>query len=481
VWTEFGHIPLDGSAHKFCEVNNNCTQFVLGLTSSIFTMLRYIIAATFLIFTVPGALSDNLVRNLNSCSVVKPTRLSRSKSLLSSQTPLVSLPPSLSPSIAAVLATAVPTVKLSKFDWDMERVGDAIVVFSDSTASREITLSYIISNREFKVSVFEQNCVTPVPDTVIGIWSESIIATSTHSNLAVYLDVKLDAIARSSPIWMDLGGAQVILLLCVRVDLVLPDDGIHHETSINFHEQKLHLTVDLRQGFSLVKVVALKQNLNNATEISATFGCSNNNSDEFVCLNFNVTGIEICAVSSLSFIQGNMTISPTEVAVTITSNGVVIHALLPSIFFDGDQSKDISVQGVVSLCFDSTIATDPGNDREHQQNALKPGQAFTVSMIIDRAPPTAPHSDEPTDTPTRSPARLPTYVRTSNHTSGSGTAKVSGGAEFFASGGAASIVVILMIAVATVSICCLACFLTRRRLAHSVDIDCESDSHSETC
>jgi hypothetical protein len=177
-------------------------------------------------------------------------------SSLFEQTPLLG-EPSLSPSSAAIVATAVPTFQLSKFDWDITSVGDAIVVFSESTALKEIILRYFISNRDFQVSVLEQNCLTPVPESVIAIWSESIIATSTHSNLTVHLDVKLDAMARTSPIWMDVGDRQVKLLLCIRVDLMLPDDAdgsiahAHHDddgaaaettswSSINFHEQVLH-------------------------------------------------------------------------------------------------------------------------------------------------------------------------------------------------------------------------------------------------
>jgi hypothetical protein len=153
------------------------------------------------------------------------------------------------PSIAPVLATIVPTVKLSKFDWDLRRIGDTVVEFSSPTSTKEVTLTYNISNRDYRVSVFEYDCVTQVPKSVIEASSEAVIATPTHSNLTVYLDLKVESIDKSR-VWSSLSDTHALLACCVRVDLVLPSSDGSSLDYVSFMEQKLNVSLDLQRGFA---------------------------------------------------------------------------------------------------------------------------------------------------------------------------------------------------------------------------------------
>ena len=84
------------------------------------------------------------------------------------------------PTLDNKFPTSIPTIKLSKFDWDLERSGDAFVSFSDSTNTGEITLNYYISNRRAVITILDESCVTPVPGSIIGVTSKSTVKTSTH-------------------------------------------------------------------------------------------------------------------------------------------------------------------------------------------------------------------------------------------------------------------------------------------------------------
>jgi hypothetical protein len=262
-------------------------------------------------------------------------------------------------------------VKLSKFDWDLERVGNATASFSDGSATEEITLNYNISNRRSVVTVFDESCTIPVPESVIGVASESTIETSTHSNLEVSLDVKQDAVV-GSVVWSNGASGVGFVNLCVRVDLVL-DDG--SATSINFHEQKLYVTIGLEQGFSVIGV-GLDRNAADATnqaadvdydivacQCDASFICGNDilaqGSDVFICVYSNSVDVQIAGISALTFQQGDLfgtvaIVNSTEdsiTAVTVSGQGALIRSQMRSEFFEETNPLPVDVEGVAVLSF----------------------------------------------------------------------------------------------------------------------------------
>ena len=266
----------------------------------------------------------------------------------------------------ALNQVTLPTV-LSKFDWDLERVGNATVSFSDGSESEELILNYNISNRRSEITVFKDDCVTIVPNTVIGVDSRTTIKTSSHSDLRVALDVK-----EVENIWVDgdMTGTGTISL-CVRVDLVKDDVNA---TSVHFHEQKLVVLIDLRQGFTIMsideeRVAADTEALTSdadysiiACQCNTSLLCANEilvqGDDLFVCVFSTSTNISVAGIQSFSLIQGNESLVVDAVVdsveddltlVTILPNWAIIRSQMISAFFAVENPEDVSARGVVVL------------------------------------------------------------------------------------------------------------------------------------
>ena len=283
--------------------------------------------------------------------------------------------PATSPSSApnnqpSATETSIPTIKLSKFDWDLERSGDAFVSFSDSTNTGEITLNYYISNRRAVITILDESCVTPVPSSIIGVTSKSTVKTSTHSNLQVALDVKQDTVVTSS-LWRNGESGVGFVNFCVRVDLVLDNDSL---TSVNFHEQKINITIGLQQGFSVVSINLARdaaEEIAKGTDVeynilacqcNENFVCVNEvlvqGSDVFICVYSNTTDVQVAGISALTFRQGSFTISPivnfTEDAITavsVSAQGALIRSQMRSDFFAAADPGDMLAEGVAVLSF----------------------------------------------------------------------------------------------------------------------------------
>jgi hypothetical protein len=280
--------------------------------------------------------------------------------------------PSKSPvtSVLTALGTVVPTVVLSKFDWDLERIGDIAVSFSDATKN-EITLNYNISNRPFVITILDKTCNVPVPASIVGFSTTTTIKSSTHSNLDVALEVKKDSVVGSN-IWSNGNSGVGYIDLCIRVDLVL-DDGTK-KTSINFQEQKIYITIDLQEGFSLVNIDLNRNSAaqtNSAASANYTilacqcnqdFVCVNTilaqGSDVFVCIYSNSSGVQVAGISDLTFLQDGFSIAPivnsTEDAITsvsVSHKGALIHSKMRSEFFAKTDPANVLVEGVAVLAF----------------------------------------------------------------------------------------------------------------------------------
>lgn len=166
--------------------------------------------------------------------------------------PILPGPRSLSPvqtnvSASLVAGTDFPAVELDMFDWDLERTGPVTVIFADE--EEEMRLSYNISLHTAVVRIFAADCLDPVALHVIAVSLESNATSSTHGRLDVELDVNQTASSIvGSSIWRDSKTTKEGFIdLCVRVDLILDND---EQTSVNFHEQQLYLTIGLSQGFN---------------------------------------------------------------------------------------------------------------------------------------------------------------------------------------------------------------------------------------
>lgn len=281
--------------------------------------------------------------------------------------------PSSAPTLSAAPSTLAPTfppVELSKFEWDLDRVGTVRLAFTEEYDYGEIMLDYNISLRDVDVQLFEIDCSTPVSPTVA---TASGIATQTsyrHASLTVNVDVIQENVT-SSPIWNAVSVGEGEIKLCVRVDLLHPSGS---GTSVHFHEQKLLISVGLLQGFTVATVDVSRTN---ATEEDGTavvnyniLACQCNSNLECVALDLTQgsevsicvksldDGVEIVGIDSLSFTQGSYSIDSIVdgqvdqfTAVSIIDESALIRNQMLSVFFEQLNPEDVVAQGFALLGF----------------------------------------------------------------------------------------------------------------------------------
>jgi hypothetical protein len=158
----------------------------------------------------------------------------------------------ISPSISFVpTSTATPTEVMGKFDWQIERIGRVTATFSDTSKQGEIKLTYSISHRNATVKVMDVECKNLIAPEVVNSTQTTKTTSSSLSRLDVILDIN-QAVVTNSNIWSNgKTKGEGFIKLCVRVDLILNDSA---QTSVNFHEQSLYLTIGLSQGFTISQI-----------------------------------------------------------------------------------------------------------------------------------------------------------------------------------------------------------------------------------
>jgi hypothetical protein len=295
------------------------------------------------------------------------------------------LAPSLVPSEGSILfSAAIPETE--QFQWDIARVGTADLTFIEDSGNMEIVLSYNISRHETKIQVLEEDCLTQVPENVTSLTSDLVITTTTHGDLSVNVDIKLDAILDSA-IWNDLSVGEGYISMCVRVDLLLGDAA---ETSVTFHEQKLFVTIDLLQGFEVTGIdldrldaeeedgdAALNHTLS-ACQCDESFTCTpyvlTQGSNVYICVETTTPNLEIAEVRDLVLTQGAFNVTPVVDGVPDALSVVLINGKQASIryqmisaFFRDPDPEDVIANGAVLLAF-----TDDSGRRQLHSVKLVP-------------------------------------------------------------------------------------------------------------
>lgn len=310
-----------------------------------------------------------------------PTQSLTPSSVPAQITSVPSAPPSISIDFGASLApsdTEIQTTELGKFDWDLPQPFNVSVTFTGDSGGEEIKLSYNISRRTAIISIYEKDCQTLVGDDVVAVSQQTKNTSPKHGQLDVTLDVnQLNVV--SSTIWSNgTSTGEGFIDLCVRVDLVLDDTN---QTSVNFHEQKLMLTIELSQGFQVADIVLDREDADTeqqnaqvnfeltSCQCNATADCLVNETlyqgdDVYICV-FADPGsdIEIAAVEEFDFVQGDLRIlaidnSTEDLLTAVLSVGktVIIRSQMRSDFFVQATLGPVLAEGKVSLIFGGAVA-----------------------------------------------------------------------------------------------------------------------------
>eukprot|EP00957_Ditylum_brightwellii_P211780 15366592-Ditylum_brightwellii.AAC.1 len=264
--------------------------------------------------------------------------------------------------------------------WHVDRIGNATVVFDDTSVNNEITILYNISHsRHPMVTVYEDDCKSTVPQTVVGVTSNTHTSNNPmYDLLDVYLDIKQEAIPDSS-IWNDNGNTGIVNI-CVRVDLISDYDQDGTLDSIAYQNTLLSLEVNMEQGINIdvlaesnevkkeEQSVDLQYNVT-ACQCDYDLKCIQNpdplrqNSALRTCVFSHSSDVQIKGMHSLVLKQGSLSVSSitdgaaneiTSVKLGADETSAIITTQLNSAFFVNENPSNVVVEGITVLSFGST-------------------------------------------------------------------------------------------------------------------------------
>ena len=261
---------------------------------------------------------------------------------------------------------------MGKFEWDLERVGNAHLAFSEEFDTGEIELYYNTSLRDATIQLFEWDCSTSIPLTVATASGIAKQSSLRHANLTVSIDIAQDNVTSYPSVWTDVATGEGLITMCVRVDLLQDIDGV--ATSVHFHEQRLRVTVGLLQGFEVGAVDLLRVTADEedgdadvdyeliACQCSESFECLTTTltqgSEVFICVKSLADGVEIIGIQALSFSQGSYSVNSIVegeedqfTTVTMIDNKAFIRNQMLSVFFEQFNPEDVIAEGFALLGF----------------------------------------------------------------------------------------------------------------------------------
>lgn len=281
--------------------------------------------------------------------------------------------PSIAPTVSSAPSTVAPTfppVEMGKFEWDLERHGDARFSFSEEFDTGEIMLDYNISLRDAGIQLFEVDCNTTVLPTVANAQGIVTQTSRRHANLTVSIDV-VQANVTGSSIWSQNDDAdEGLISMCIRVDLYNSQG-----TSVHFHEQIVRVSIGLLQGFQLGTVDLSRDEAdetNGDADIDYELIACQCDGEDFECLSPTLTqgsqvflcvmslaaGVEILGIDSLSFSQGSYSIDSivdgevdSFTVVTVIDQKALIRNQMLSVFFQQYNPEDVIAVGLALLGF----------------------------------------------------------------------------------------------------------------------------------
>lgn len=315
--------------------------------------------------------------------------LAPSFSLTPSQSPSLapSPSPSASPSISTAPSTLAPTfppVEMGKFEWDLDRIGEARLAFNEEFDMGEIMLDYNISLREATIALYQDDCTTSVPSTVAKATGIVTRTSPRHANLTVNIDV-IQQNVTSSAIWTQVNASEALISMCCRVDLY-NSQGV----SVHFHEQIMRVSIGLLQGFQVGEVDLSRDPAEEesgdadvdfeliACHCNTNFECLvptnlTQGSEVFLCVMSLAEGVEIVSIQELYLSQGSYSMTSIVdgqtdqfTVVSVIDEKAIIQIQMISLFFEQFNPDDVIAQGLALLGF-----TEDGGGRRFLRTTIR--------------------------------------------------------------------------------------------------------------
>jgi hypothetical protein len=117
-------------------------------------------------------------------------------------------------------------------------------------------LNYNISSKPYAATLYEYDCLAKVEvgEEILSYSYEETpeSSPSSYKNLAVKVNVHQENIQNvTNGVWVNGEPGFGKIRFCVRLDLMA---GTEYPVSVNFHEQKIDITVDMRMGFEVTDI-----------------------------------------------------------------------------------------------------------------------------------------------------------------------------------------------------------------------------------
>ena len=276
------------------------------------------------------------------------------------------------------MPTIVPTVEatVGAFDWNIMADPNIGVSFDDANSESELKFKYTVDDKNVIATIYEIDCVT-----IADVNPESISATVMGTPLPgklkdVDVIVDIDQTTITSSDYFSTDGTfdeTSKVEFCLRLDLTM-EDGT---TSINFHETKTTIDIDMTNDFEIIGVTtnrtAATETAKNTTldySIQAYQCLSDGSADATVktqgasvgvCVETNATGLDVVSITEMDLHQDDFTfaaIDNAKVSPMTSSNCVGVsgtdcytQVMLISEFFDKANPSAIIINGTCVLGF----------------------------------------------------------------------------------------------------------------------------------
>jgi len=254
------------------------------------------------------------------------------------------------------LALLASTVQAQgNFDWNItERETDFVTVeFSDASAGDEVKLNYYASNKTTLVQILDyENCNMTVTNGASAITTASSPTVGTDELLEVPLDIIQASIAASDYYTAQGSNNETgVIQVCVRIDLMGDIDGNTTngaEESINFHETKIQIEIDMTKGFE-VTGVSTNRTAATETEKNATL--------DYTVLAFETdeTGADLTG-GTQQYTQGDF----LQIGVRTNGTGVEVANIIEMTLtgdttFESVKASDASTSALTERTCDGTV------------------------------------------------------------------------------------------------------------------------------
>ena len=340
-------------------------------------------------------------------STVGETSLTSFVDSVSDPSLLPEVPPGDFGNVTISESTAEATTQAGQWEYFIARQGNIEAAFNDESGDEEIILNFNISDRPYEVFLYENDCLSSI--TAISYTAATTSRANGFKNVNLKLDVDQGALQENSDIYsFDTVSMMGTLSFCVKFSL---ENLMAPGVSINFLETIMNVTIDMKQGFSVVNIHTNRDDASE-TNRNATvdyyveaYQCDTDTgtaledpeplsqgSELSICIKTNGTDVGLTDIKQLNLKQdGGESINAI---LDSTGNGLTdwsceaqmcsARTMLVSSFFAKESPNNVNVTGVVIMSFGSRRQLVQIAPTRSLESSSKNAADFQLELLLDK-------------------------------------------------------------------------------------------------